>query len=328
MAAGEGRGAEFHRYVTREVEETRTAIAAHYYDLDLEVTRGAGEFVASLGVVTLGALTVGDISFGAEMRMSFGEPGVHHVAVPLTGGFAVRQGGGPAACTTADRAVFFDPGHGIRIEEWSADCYCLTVKIDKAALHAQLETLLGRPLARPPRFGPYLDISRGPGRSWTNLVQWSLLEQDVSHGLLHQPIIAGRLEQTLLEGLLLASDHPYREALEAPPPGMRPAAVKRVMDAVRERPAEPYDAAGLAAIAQVSLRTLQEAFRRNVGMSPMAYVSEVRLQRVRQQLRASVPGTVTVTDVAYEWGFAHLGRFARRYRVRFGETPSQTLRSA
>lgn len=97
---------------------------------------------------------------------------------------------------------------------------------------------------------------------------------------------------------------------------------------MRELPAEPYDAARLAAIAQVSLRTLQEAFRKYVGMSPMAYVTEVRLQRVRRQLRASTPGSTTVAAVAHQWGFAHLGRFARRYRERFGESPSQTLRAA
>ena len=63
-------------------------------------------------------------------------------------------------------------------------------------------------------------------------------------------------------------------------------------------------------------------------MSPMAYVQEVRLQRVHRQLRAAAPGTTTVTDVAHAWGFVHLGRFARRYRERFGESPSQTLRAA
>jgi transcriptional regulator GlxA family with amidase domain len=200
------------------------------------------------------------------------------------------------------------------------------VKIDKPALQRQLETLLGRPLRRPPRFEPCVDISRGPGRSWANLVRWSLLESEVSQGLLQEPIIAGRLEQTLLEGLLLTVGHSYRAALATPPPAMRPAAVKRVMDVVREHPAEPYDAARLAEIAQVSLRTLQEAFRKHVGMSPTTYLKEVRLHRVRQTLLTAAPGTVTVTEVAHQWGFAHLGRFARRYRARFGESPSQTLR--
>ncbi|MEV0175840.1 AraC family transcriptional regulator [Streptomyces sp. NPDC050803] len=328
MAVDEAGTAEFNTYTTRDVEETHAAIAAHYYDLRLEVTGPAAEFSTSLNVVELGSLTVGDVSFGTEMRMSFGEPGVYHVAVPLSGSFSVQQGAAAAVFATSRRAVFFDPGCGIHIDAWSPDCHSITVKIDKLAVLHALEDLLGRPVRRPPIFGPFIDVTRGPGRSWAQLVVWSLLEKDVAHGLLRRPIIRGRLEQTLLEGLLLAADHSWREELESPPPPMRPASVKRVMDAVQELPAEPYDAARLAAIAQVSVRTLQEAFRKHVGLTPMAYVNEVRLQRVHGQLRASTPGSTTVADVAYQWGFAHLGRFAQRYRERFGETPSQTLRTA
>lgn len=327
MAVDDDGSAEFSTYSTRSVEESHEAIAAHYYDLRLELTGPATEFRTRLSVVDLGSLVVGDVSFGTGMRMSFGEPGVYHVAVPLLGGFCVQQGNDDALFATAQQAVLFDPGYDIRIDEWSPDCRSLTVKIDKEAVLHSLESLLGRPVRRPPLFEPFIDVTRGAGRSWAQLVRWFLLDKDVSYGLLHRPLIRGRLEQTLLEGLLLAAHHSYRAELEGPPPPMRPAAVKRVMDAVQELPAEPYDAARLAAIAQVSVRTLQEAFRKHVGVPPMTYVSEVRLQRVHGQLRASAPGSTTVAEVAYQWGFAHLGRFARRYRDRFGESPSQTLRA-
>ncbi|WP_437441419.1 helix-turn-helix domain-containing protein, partial [Streptomyces aureus] len=60
--------------------------------------------------------------------------------------------------------------------------------------------------------------------------------------------------------------------------------VKRVMDAVRERPEHPFTTTELATLARVSVRRLQESFREYVGMSPMAYVREVRLDRVREEL--------------------------------------------
>jgi AraC-like DNA-binding protein len=318
---------DFSSFVTREVDEVRAMVSTVFSEARFDVVGDAGDLVADFAVINLGALTVGKVSYGTEVKARTGELGYYHVSAPITGSHSVRQGRGPISYVTTRRGVVVDPASGDnRIDDYSPDCAAINVKIDKAALTGQLETLLGRPVQRSPAIEPTFDIGSGPGLSWLNLVSWSLLDRDVPDGLLRQPIFAGRIEQALLEGLLLATDHQYRAALDSPPPSMRPAAVKRVMDAVRERPAEPYDAARLAAIAQVSVRTLQDAFRKNLGMSPMAYVSEVRLQRVREQLKVSIPGTVSVTDVAYRWGFAHLGRFAQRYRARFGEAPSQTLR--
>jgi AraC-like DNA-binding protein len=34
---------------------------------------------------------------------------------------------------------------------------------------------------------------------------------------------------------------------------------------------------------------------------------------------------MSVSEVAYRWGFTHMGRFAGTYRARFGVTPSRTL---
>jgi AraC-like DNA-binding protein len=328
LAVDDALAAEFSSYATRSVEEAHDAIAAHYYDMRLEVDGPDEEFGIVLDVADLGSITVGEVRFGTPVRMNFSEPGYYHVVVPAVGGFRIREGGDEPVCASPTRACLFDPARGIAIDRWTPDCRTLTVKVEKAALHRQLEHLLDRPLPRPPRFGPTFDCTFGAGRSWARLVRWSLMEKEIDQGLLRTPLIRGRFEQTLLDGLLLACEHTYRDELAAPAPPMRPAAVKRVMDAVCARPADRYDAARLAEIAQVSVRTLQEAFRKHVGMPPMAYVNEVRLERVREQLRAADPGSTTVSDVAYRWGFGHLGRFARRYRERFGEAPSQTLRTA
>ncbi|MGW7202360.1 AraC family transcriptional regulator [Streptomyces sp. NPDC054837] len=328
MAVQRDRTAEFSSYATRSLEATHDALAAHYYDMRLSLVGPAEDLSTRLSVLDLGSLTVGEVSFGTEIRTGFAAPGAYHVAVPVSGCFSVQQGRGDVVFATTGNAVFFDPAQYVRIDAWSPQCRALTVKMDKQALHRSLEARLDRQLSRPPVFGPSVDVLRGPGRSWAQLAMWSLLDNDTSLGLLRRPLIRGRVEQILLEGLLLATDHTYRQELQAPAPPMRPAAVKRVMDVIQARPADTYDAARLARISQVSLRTLQEAFRRHVGMSPMAYVYDVRLQRAHDQLRVSAPGSTTVSAVAHRWGFVHLGRFARRYRERFGEAPSHTLRGA
>jgi AraC family ethanolamine operon transcriptional activator len=80
----------------------------------------------------------------------------------------------------------------------------------------------------------------------------------------------------------------------------------------------------ICTVANVSERTLQYAFRRYVGMTPLTYLRICRLNSVRRELRASNPDA-TVTAVALRYGFLHLGRFASDYHKLFGELPSQSL---
>lgn len=98
---------------------------------------------------------------------------------------------------------------------------------------------------------------------------------------------------------------------------------------VLERAQAGDEALSLEDLAQrldVSVRWLHQSFRQQLGLPPRQYVQQLRLSRVRSELRAS--GSKTVSDVAMKWGFWHLGRFARSYRAAFGELPSETLRGA
>lgn len=65
-------------------------------------------------------------------------------------------------------------------------------------------------------------------------------------------------------------------------------------------------------------------------MTPLAYLRSRRLERVRETRRAAAAGgaEASVTQIAQRHGSAHLGRFSAYYRERFGESPSETLRSA
>jgi transcriptional regulator GlxA family with amidase domain len=130
----------------------------------------------------------------------------------------------------------------------------------------------------------------------------------------------------LVSGLALSVEHPYGEE----PAGMRgprrPRTVKRALDAMHAEPWRQFTVTDLATIAGIGVRVLQESFRQHVGMSPLSYLRRLRLDGVHAELTRADAWHVTVSEVAYRWGFTHLGRFAGAYRERFGEAPSQTLR--
>jgi AraC family transcriptional regulator, ethanolamine operon transcriptional activator len=82
----------------------------------------------------------------------------------------------------------------------------------------------------------------------------------------------------------------------------------------------------LCKIAGASERALEYAFKEVMGLTPVGYLTRLRLHRVREALQTARQGSTTVSAVALEWGFRHLGEFARGYKELFDELPSDTLR--
>ena len=76
----------------------------------------------------------------------------------------------------------------------------------------------------------------------------------------------------------------------------------------------------------VSIRTLEYAFRESYGLSPAKFLKLIRLNKVRNALLFPTTGPQkTVTEIAVRYGFTHLSQFAADYRSSFSELPSETL---
>jgi transcriptional regulator GlxA family with amidase domain len=76
----------------------------------------------------------------------------------------------------------------------------------------------------------------------------------------------------------------------------------------------------------VSERALEYAFKETMGLTPVGYLTRLRLHRVRQALLGATHASATVSSLALDWGFWHFGDFSRAYKECFGELPSDTLR--
>jgi AraC-like DNA-binding protein len=84
----------------------------------------------------------------------------------------------------------------------------------------------------------------------------------------------------------------------------------------------------LCAALYVSRRTLHNAFQEVVGVGPMTYLKIQRMYQVHDQLERAHSLASTVFNIAYQWGFYHMGHFSRDYKQMFGESPSDTLKRA
>jgi AraC-like DNA-binding protein len=87
---------------------------------------------------------------------------------------------------------------------------------------------------------------------------------------------------------------------------------------------EPISLEELCNALRMSKRSLQYLCMAGFGMTPMEVVQWRRLAAVRRALERAGPDT-TVTDMALNNGFTHLGRFSLMYREVYGELPSATL---
>jgi AraC family ethanolamine operon transcriptional activator len=82
----------------------------------------------------------------------------------------------------------------------------------------------------------------------------------------------------------------------------------------------------LCAAAAIDHQTLLRAFRLVRNSTPSTYLRDARMKLARRALLSAEIFPQSVTEVAMQFGFRELGRFAADYRSAFGERPSDTLR--
>ncbi|MEU6135474.1 helix-turn-helix transcriptional regulator [Nocardioides sp. NPDC047086] len=228
---------------------------------------------------------------------------------------------------SATTATILHPDHSWSFSHWTTGASVMCVRIDRASLEDELSALLGRPVTDPIDFGGSLDLCNDRGGEFARILQTLRSATGGLSGMaqLH-PLIADRTGQLLTSALLLGCEHSYSDLLSARQAMTAvPGAVRLVLDAVEHDPMQVLSAADAARIAHLSIRAVEKAFEKHVGVSPVRFARQVRLARARADLLASSPEYETVLGIAARWGFSHAGRFASLYEDRYGELPSVSL---
>lgn len=265
---------------------------------------------------------LGRIAYGTAVNIGIRSLDAYSISLPLRGRQRLRSG---------REQLRSDAGCGLVVSpleahslELGGDCEKLQVVVRRQALEEVAEDMLQRPLCEPIRFRGQMDIGCEAVAAWWLSVRQLLDNWPQLSALYAQPRLARDMESLLIRALLLAQPNNYSDELAQGGQERVPHYLLRARQFLQEHAREALRLDDLEQAAGVSREKLFDAFRRHHGLTPMAYLKHYRLTAVRSAL-LSAGAAASVSSVALEWGFGHLGRFASDYRKAFGESPSGTL---
>jgi AraC-like DNA-binding protein len=312
-------------YATRDPEEAQEFFATAYLGarwrgpVDREAFRLVNERLDA------GPFQLDSMRMGARVVSSFRPEDVYYVTYLSGGSLRMKQ---------ADVQERVGPGElvlsgqvGIEATTEAADIRQEVVTVPVASVQEAAGLEPGGP--KVPTFTSIRPLSARKAHAWR-------ATQTYLHGVLvngetgDSPLLIGSADR-LLAGLLLETFP--NSAVASTGSGDRrdsrsPESLRRAIGFVDENAGRDIGIAEIAAAARVSPRAVELAFRRHLDTTPTAYLRGVRLDRAHQELlEASGGDSISVTEVAYRWGFSSPGRFSGYYRKRFGTTPRETLRS-
>ena len=261
------------------------------------------------------------LDYGATVDIA-PEPLEHFylVQIPRSGTARVAHAG-QEILSDPSRASVLSP-HEPTSMTWFAGNPQTIVYLARSLVEHALESLTGASVSGPLTFEVGMPLTTPRARSWLTTVDCLRAELEDVPG-------SGLVEHADALGLAIATQllesHAHSHTRELLRRGASARTLRRALDVIDAQLPEPLTVSAIAAEVGVCTRVLQDAFSRELGVAPLAYIRERRLRAARARLIETAPQDTTVTDVALSVGLTHLGRFAGDYRNRFGESPSTTL---
>ncbi len=312
--------AQWASYASADLEQVRNSVSDMIKSHQLSQLRADQTLQTRLRHVQFGQVAICRLGYGADVHI---EPehlaGFYLIQMPQYGTARVTCGGQTVE-SAPDTATILNPNEDVDMV-WHANNEQLMLKVDRTlvehAARAMGMNIGPQGLIFPVRLQAHTQPS------WQIMLRYVLDCARNSKDILASPLLISQLEQLTVTTLL--GLHPPAQAQPLTAGRILPRHLKKVESYLQDKAHLPVTVAELSAVAGVSARTLQQAFSEHYGISPMQYLRQVRLDRLRHELMHSGDKHLSLADLAMRWGFAHQGRFSAEYRNRFGETPSETL---
>lgn len=318
--------AAFARVTTDDVDEAAEQIGRIFcpHDLKPAQARAAG-FSARHNCAAFAGFSINYVAYGGSVSI---DPGCLDrfflVQIPLTGAARIRAGACEIETAAGRTASLLSPTIPTRMV-WT-DCAQIILLLDRRMVEQRAAALSGK-AAGPVEFDPVIDLDAPSGHDLrTKLNELMQLAERLGPGRL-SPVAMTDWREALLDRLLNGQRHGLSDAITtfSGQAERLPRALRAARDHLADNAGEPLDLAELACASGVGIRALQLGFRRHFGVSISEMLLDMRLAGLHGRLSQAAPDA-SITEIAFDLGFTHLGRMAGAYREKFGETPSATLR--
>ena len=249
----------------------------------------------------------------------------HTLQLNPTGNAAYKTNDGVVAGSSR-KGVMLSAGQTVRNHHSEANGNLALIVKDKV-MRDYLSMWTGKEQSPSLKFKPEFDLDNPRVASFLGLADRFVEELNRPGGILEIPAAVASFEHALLTSLLFGLEHNWSDTLEPKESLAGTEQIRRIEEYIEAHATRPIDIATISQASGLSGSTIHRLFNKHRDYTPMQFLQETRMTLARQRLMLGLPSD-SVTRIAMECGFIHLGRFASGYRQRFGESPSQTLQRA
>lgn len=318
--------ARFTAFQTQQLDQAREVMAKVYCDHSLNYTSGCHSLNLEVREVHLPHSAMISSSYGAWVKASVGEPESLFACQYLLSGSATYKIGTEQIYCHRDRGAMISPTKSVEMEH-TPDSWILGMRIDRKTLEEHLESLTMRSLSKPLEFDGRMDVRTGLGSHLFRQIRFLADELDREESeLLKSPLALTGFEQSVMTCLLLGQPHNHSRYLRSSRNAAVPRQVKLVEEYLVAHAEEAVNIGALAKETGYSFSAIYKGFQQFRGYTPLNFLKRTRLVNLRKRL-LEAPPNVTLTKLATDLGFTHLGRLSADYKKQFGELPSDTLRN-
>ena len=203
----------------------------------------------------------------------------------------------------------------------------IVFKCIAADVESRLQAFLNRSISSEIVYSSSVPLNQGIGAHARETLLYVVNAMDSNPTILDHPLLVKNFEELLL-GIILSLPSNFSDELSTPPRmPFTPGNIAKAEEYIEANAGLPITIADILLQAECSRKVLFGNFRKFRGYTPGEFLATVRLKLAHGRL--SQPNeSDTITSIAYESGFSHLGRFSENYQKRYGVLPSETLRKS